>query len=188
MSDYNRKRSEIFIDSIEPAGRLLYTHLYNNMYYHYGYTSQEYYNTHISVLKRYPVVLVLVSFFHLPLVRAYARNPVQRVFLDPVAYAPYGAAGRVQLVQQPFPGTGHEATARRRTSVAALETLRTHRAQGRGVLAVTLELADHASTHHLQHTDLGLLPAYQSFVLGFALGRRVTAGVPHSDRRLSRLC
>lgn len=145
--------------------------------------------THVVVLRRYPVVLVLVRFFRLPLVRAYARDPVQRVLLHAVAHAPYGPAGRVQLVQQLPPGAGHQAAAGRRVAGtaavardvrAALEALRAHRGQRRGVLAVALELAGNAPAHHLQHPDLGLLPAHQSLVLRLALGRGVVAtGVPH---------
>lgn len=150
--------------------------------------------THVVVLRRYPDVLVLVRFFRLALVRAYARDPVQRVLLHAVAHAPYGPTGRVQLVQQFPPGAGHQTAAGRRVSGtaavardvrAALEALRAHRGQRRRVLAVALELAGHAPAHHLQHPDLGLLPAHQGLVLRLALGRGVVAArVPHSGGRV----
>jgi len=70
-------------------------------------------NTHVVVLQRYPVVLVLIRFFRFPLLSAYTRDPVQRVFLDPVTNGPYGPTGPVQLIQQPLPGPDHQTAAGR---------------------------------------------------------------------------
>lgn len=147
-------------------------------------------DTHVIVLQRYSVVLVLVRFLRLALLRAYTRDLVERVLLDPVTHAPDGPAGPVQLVQQPLPGTGHQtATGRRVTgraadacSATALESLRANCTQRGCVLAVTLQLAGHAPAHHLQHANLGLLPAHQRLVLRLTLARRVAASVSHFSK------